>query len=731
MANFHIDENSMMDLVCATHNPDGTNINSNVVLTAIEKILNSEKAADKETSEEMLEELDLNFKECSLKIQHLCFELTSKSSSIIDRHLITICLLSTLSAYSWEAKMVLMLAAFSISYGKLNIFSRQRYRKELTKQLVIVTQSANPTASKDPNPIDNLIKCAMDLTKCIVEINQLSSYYLPQSIISVLPFASYWVGRSIACTVAYCACPPMTNIKFESELNIITTKIKDILTSCSLALEAKRSEESYQALQHALFNNSTDKLKVLKLILNVIDDNEISLSTHADGGQKIGLKFFGEDKKVALLLTSGLDISNEKIQFLNAFYNNTFSTPYIVWIPILDDHAAWSIEQYEEFQDKMLFEVMDDPHKRIARSFTRFVKENLLPHFQIGEEPILVSLDQQGRIVHTNAMHMIQIWSPDYIEDKKLRVEARNNIIPFIEKEMKERSQGLDSLIFDIGEQIRHLAYEIDDKIDGWANQINNRINKLREHSNRYTSERENALWKKEKDWSLGLVVGEIDSGLTNWIRDESYIFLYGGNDIKWVREFTSKVHEVSFKTQSNIHLIYVGKNEKVRASIDEENMSDLLESPDDAWRFWTRLQSALLSRINYLNATNCHGDECDDEIAKGFKKLLGYECKGKTMKEWALLSKGQKVVVCGHGAKMLRVINEYESWKENMALKSFDQAFKDYYNKVNTCLSNSHSCCAFEYPITLKEIPTKEKCPECFHYMQKLVTFTCYHGDS
>nr|GMC84927.1 protein SIEVE ELEMENT OCCLUSION B-like [Ipomoea batatas] len=466
MANFHIDENAMMELVCATHNPDGTNFNSNVVLSAIETILNSEKVVDKVTTEDMLEEFDLKFRELSLKIQHLCFE-------------------------------------------------------------------------------------------------------------------------------------------------------------------------------------------------------------------RIGLNFFDADEKVALLLTSGLDISNERIQFLNAFYGNSKSTPHILWIPILDDHAAWSIEQYEMFRDKMWFQIMDDPRKRIARNFTRFVKENLLPHFQIGEEPILVSLDQHGRIVHTNMMHMIQTWSDDYIEGSKLRVE--------------------------------------------------------RKHSNMYTSERENALWKKEKDWSLGLVVGKIDEIVTSWIEKERCIFLYGGNNIKWVREFTSKVHEVTLNTESDIELIYVGKNEKVRASIDEEHPSYCLHSPYYAWRFWTRLQSALLSRINYLNAANCHGDECDDEIAQGFKKLLGYECKGATMEGWAVLSKGQKVVVCGQGAKMLRVINEYENWKENMAFKSFDQAFKDYYNKTlhTCCSSNSHSCCAFEYPITLKEIPKKEKCPECFHDMQKLVTFTCYHGDS
>ncbi|XP_019186045.1 PREDICTED: protein SIEVE ELEMENT OCCLUSION B-like [Ipomoea nil] len=294
MANFHIDENVMMELVCETHNPDGTSFNSNVVLSAIEKILNSEKAVDKEATEEMLGEFDLNFRELFFKIQHLCFEQISKSSSIIDGHLITICLLSTLSVYSWEAKMVLMLAAFSISLGKLNIFSRLRYRKGLAKQLSIVTQITNST-SNDPNwPIDDLIKCSMDLTKCIVEINQSSSDSLSQSVSLALPMASYWIGRSIACIVASCACLPLTNIKFQSELNIITAKIKDILLfTCFPALEAKKAEESYQALKHVLFHNSSDKLEVLKLILNVIGESEISLSRRfRNEVQKFWIKFF-------------------------------------------------------------------------------------------------------------------------------------------------------------------------------------------------------------------------------------------------------------------------------------------------------------------------------------------------------------------------------------------------------------------------------------------------------
>lgn len=179
-----------------------------------------------------------------------------------------------------------------------------------------------------------------------------------------------------------------------------------------------------------------------------------------------------------LLLTSGLDISKKRIEFLNDFYYD--SSTYILWIPIVDDHVAWTTEQYEELRDKIVFQMVDDPQKQVAPNFTRFVKENLFhASGNIGEEPIIVSIDQQGRIVHTNAMHMILTWPPHYIEEQNLRVQKRNNIIPFITKEMNERSQGLNSLIINIDEQISHLVREVDDKINAWIDRVNKEIDTM------------------------------------------------------------------------------------------------------------------------------------------------------------------------------------------------------------------------------------------------------------
>lgn len=178
-----------------------------------------------------------------------------------------------------------------------------------------------------------------------------------------------------------------------------------------------------------------------------------------------------------LLITSGLDISEERIWFLNSFYSA--ASLEMLWIPIEDDHASWTSERFEKLAVKMRFMSLDDPRKQIAQRFIRFVKKNLFSTFQIGKEPILIALDKQGKIIHTNAMHMMLTWDPRDIEGQAIRIQKRDNIIPFIEKEMRERTQGIDSLITDIDELISHLALEVNDKINDWSRGILNKIEQL------------------------------------------------------------------------------------------------------------------------------------------------------------------------------------------------------------------------------------------------------------
>nr|GME17810.1 protein SIEVE ELEMENT OCCLUSION B-like [Ipomoea batatas] len=400
--------------------------------------------------------------------------------------------------------------------------------------------------------------------------------------------------------------------------------------------------------------------------------------------------------RVALLITQGLHISDLRIRFLDwfAWCANT----RLLWIPIAqNDDASWTTEdeqQFAELKRRMgSLYWSDNLQKMISPQFIRFVKEQLFPDFQMGGETIIVSLDQQGRIVHPNIMHMIHIWAYAYIEENTLGVQGIYNITALVKEELKKGTSNIDRVVPEINDMISVLVSDIDDKIVAWGHNIEKRIQIL--------------------------------------FGTENYIFLYGGNDINWIREFTSMVRQLGSKIQLKVELAYIGKNMMIRSIIDKEKMSHCaLYDSYLVGRFWTRLRCMFLSRIHYLDSINHFDEECNDAILQGLKKLLAYEGKNTRIEGWGLLSKGKKVVVCGHGAKILQVINDYEIWKENIATKGFDEAFKDHHEMLTSSSSlKSHSCCAFEYPTTLNKISENEKCPECSYSMHKFVTFTCCHG--
>ncbi|XP_019163763.1 PREDICTED: protein SIEVE ELEMENT OCCLUSION B-like [Ipomoea nil] len=182
----------------------------------------------------------------------------------------------------------------------------------------------------------------------------------------------------------------------------------------------------------------------------------------------------------------------------------------------------------------------------------------------------------------------------------------------------------------------------------------------------------------------------------------------------------------VSLNPQLTIMITYIGRNVKVGSAILRDDICDA------AWamhrRFtWARLRSTLISRIKFLDQTYC--DEDHDEIVVGLKKLLVFEAKDLAVDGWAMLCKGNKIVVCDLGDKMLTVMNEYENWKENAIAKGFDHAFKDQHEMLTSIYaSKHHPCCALDYPCNFDKVPEIVNCPQCYQNMQKFVTFRCHH---
>ena len=55
-------------------------------------------------------------------------------------------------------------------------------------------------------------------------------------------------------------------------------------------------------------------------------------------------------------------------------------------------------------------------------------------------------------------------------------------------------------------------------------------------------------------------------------------------------------------------------------------------------------------------------------------KKLLSYDKSGG----WAVLSKGNQVVVNGHRTTMLPTLTDYDLWKENVTVQGFDRLVRN-----------------------------------------------------
>lgn len=181
-----------------------------------------------------------------------------------------------------------------------------------------------------------------------------------------------------------------------------------------------------------------------------------------------------------LLITSGLDISRKRIKFLNSFYVK--AKPYIIWILITQNDASWTTDEYKQHFEKLKvgidFYWLNDPQKRVLPQFSRFVKEKL---FKMGwnEEPIIISVDQRGRIAHSNAMHMILTWNPRYIEKSTVGVKGLlNSIPPLIQKELKQRSSDIISVLPQFDSMISDLVSDIDNKISDWTNDTEDMIQK-------------------------------------------------------------------------------------------------------------------------------------------------------------------------------------------------------------------------------------------------------------
>ncbi|XP_019167783.1 PREDICTED: protein SIEVE ELEMENT OCCLUSION B-like [Ipomoea nil] len=700
-------EDTIRKQVLETHNPeDGRRniINVGRILDVVHNIiLNTHTAAAAGTTtleQQLRQPLDYDNIQLLFKIQQLSCQVGSEWSGDVGLYVMTINLLRMLSSYEWEAKAVMLLAAFANNHGDQCIFTHQTRR--LAKKVWLLKQSTAPhpndttTFDDRQRTIVGSINSILNLTKRMLELKQLPQQFIPLSLDSdILSSTVYHITQAVlVCAsllktlgVARSQIPAgvvesLAHYKKEFEDTDIT--LQALLNDCHTKIEEKEVQESYEALKLAFSRSdrSDDNRDILKLLFNVKDDQNMPLY-HGETKVEAELDVLPTDKNLLLVISSGLDISKERAEYLGKVYKDCQQNHGMIWIPVVNGRRRefWNEEKVNEFESLLAvmgFYSVKDPRKSVAAGLHKYVEEDLFQgvekddFFRIGKEPIVVVLDYKGKFVHKNAMGMILAW-------------------------------GADASPFD--------------------------------------TYKEECMWRDET-WGTALMTTTIHP-IRQWMNakpqganKECLFFLYGGNDIEWVRQFKIEV-EKSVSSDYEPRMMYLGRNKEVRSIISP---SDCLDEPS-TWLFYTRLQTTLLSRMNYLSKFNLN-KLGHDNILSLLKKLLAYKSLGETG-GWCLLCTKDVVIRCTNEATMLRLLTEYKDRKEVIAKdnnKHFYEVFEVQYDhpkySSNSFTSLYHQpCCELEYPselgypTTFTEIPEREMCPVCYTYMYKLITFACCHG--
>lgn len=143
-------------------------------------------------------------------------------------------------------------------------------------------------------------------------------------------------------------------------------------------------------------------------------------------------------------------------------------------------------------------------------------------------------------------------------------------------------------------------------------------------------------------------------------------VCLYGGEDIEWIKEFTSATKNAvtNISPATRMELVYVGKKnaikevEKINSKIsDGEILSRHWSDLTSIWFFWTRLESML-----YLKMQQCRNSR-NDLIMQELTTLLSYDGSDRG---WALFCKGSSEMALARGDVALKSMKEFGEWRQS-----------------------------------------------------------------
>ncbi|XP_042480515.1 protein SIEVE ELEMENT OCCLUSION B-like [Macadamia integrifolia] len=446
-------------------------------------------------------------------IQKISCEILYSCSRGGDAHTTTMALFKSLSRFSWDAKVVLALAAFAITYGEFWLVEELYQAHPLAKSIVLVKQLPDIFEQSEKlrprfEALWSLIKAMLDMTKSIVQFHELPPQYIspdqpPMSAaIAQIPTAVYLTIKGVVTCASQViglfgldqeSIPSTTEgdelSSLAQEINNIHEHLTKQLNICNQHIDEKKQLEAYNTLVQLFATTHIDNQKILRALINYTNDDLTPL-LHYDTKKPVGVEVMRRCKGT-LLLISDLDISQEEFVIVNQLIPRKKG----LWLPVVDRSLLWTEARQKDvdrLQSNVRFYSVRHP-SLIHPAVIKYIKE--IWHF--NKKPVVVVLDYHGSVLSLNNLPMMWIW--------------------------------------------------------GWRGWPSTRMT-------------EEILWRR-MTWGLKLLVQYgfenlhegTDENLINWMEEKRFICLYGGEDIDWIRKFTTTIKEMAKKAGIPLEMMYMG----------------------------------------------------------------------------------------------------------------------------------------------------------------------------
>ncbi|RWR74382.1 protein SIEVE ELEMENT OCCLUSION B-like protein [Cinnamomum micranthum f. kanehirae] len=611
--------------------------------------------------------------ELAFTIHKIGCELSCDCAGGGDMKSITQAVFNTLVKYSWEDKVVIALAAFAVNYGEFCLLSQLHSTNPLAKY--VVQLKPLPDISERETLIGILLKVVIDVTKTIIELNDLSSQYISRD---KPPFSDAWIQLTtavywaikgiVACSsqsIGLMSMGPeyvVSIIEARKKLTDIAQTLENIhvnltsaLVQCKKKIEEVRINEGYYNIKHLMERTHTNNMEIF---IELIHKGEMPLF-NGDTKTRVSLNVL--KSKTVILFISYFDISDEEIKEIVQQIGKAEKEYEIVWLPIVDKPVV-----SKEIKDEILRKASFMPWYSLHYTLTLqpYVINYIKNDWHFEKKPLLVAFDAHGKVVNSNAYHMIMIWG--------------SAAYPF------------------------HV-------------------------------QREETLWKETK-WSLEFLIGGVISESQKWVKERT-IFLYGGDDLDWIRKFTATTKEVVKGEGIILELIYVGK--KHTETIIKENLSKVLDKQKRR-QFQARLDSILYSKMKF--GMSIH----NDKTLKDVLMLLGSEGSGDG---WTVVGHGSEEVVTMNKETVMESLVQFKENKVKFTTQNFfitlqkvvefvingnnpgESDGKHAGNGVRSTgpgPSYKKHCKHIYIPSTNGIIPENMVCVDCHRPMEKYIMYKC-----